>query len=364
MAERKRLAIACQGGGSQTAFTAGVLKKLLEEGVHEKYNIVGLSGTSGGAICALLAWYSLLKAAKGSTETIYQGLVEFWKDNTATLPWEQFLNDSLIMSRRLSEQNRITYEANPYDWVWEWAQSLLMAQAPRKEHVDLKKLLEKHVQFSELENLIEPSSPRLLLGAINVLSGAFKAFDSKRHDITVDTVLASAAVPSLFKAVEIEGEFYWDGLFAENPPVAKLLQTVPDELWVIQINPKERKTVPTSLETITDRDNELAGNVMLAVEMRVLEFINQLLERDALKEEFLAKYPLTYTKLRIIRMSEPLAESLDYLSKLDRSPANINTLIADGEARAAEFLQNPDDEQYGPPRWWQEQQEIWDAPSN
>jgi NTE family protein len=359
MTEIKRLAIACQGGGSQTAFTAGVLKKLLEEGVHEKYKIVGLSGTSGGAICALLAWYGLLKAAKGSTEPVYKGLVNFWKDNTASLPWEQFLNDSLIMSRRLSEKSKILYESNPYDWAWQWAQNLLIAQAPRQEHLDLRKLLEKHVQFSELENLVEQSSPRLLLGAVNVLSGAFKAFDSKRGDISVDAVLASAAVPSLFKAVEIDGQFYWDGLFAENPPMSKLLQTVPDQLWVIQINPKERKTVPTSPETIKDRENELASNIMLAVEMRVLEFINELIERGALKEEFLAKYPLTYTKLRIIRMSEPLAESLDYASKLDRSPSNINTLIADGEARAAEFLQNPDDEQYNPPAWWQSEEAFF-----
>jgi NTE family protein len=359
METKKRLAIACQGGGSQTAFSAGVLKKLLEEGVHEKYDIVGLSGTSGGAICALLAWYGLLKAAKGSTEPIYQGLVGFWKDNTATLPWEHFLNDSFIMSRRISEKSKILFEANPYEWSWEWAQNLLVSQAPRQEYVDLRKLLEKHVQFSELENLIEPSSPRLLLGAVNVLSGAFKTFDSKRNTISVDAVLASAAVPSLFKAVEIEGEFYWDGLFAENPPVTKLLQTVPDELWVIQINPKEQKTVPTSVETILDRRNELAGNIMLAVEMRVLEFINQLLERGALKAEFLAKYPLTYTKLRIIRMSEPLAESLDYASKLDRSPSHINTLINDGEARAAEFLNNPDAEQYGPPPWWETEENFF-----
>jgi len=360
MADKKRLVIACQGGGSQTAFTAGVLKKFLEESVHEQYKIVGLSGTSGGAICALLAWYGLLKANKGSTDPIYKPLIDFWKDNTATLPLEQLINDSFIMSRRLVEKSQISaYQANPYDWQWELSQNVLMSQVPRQEHFDLKKLLEKHIKFSEIENLIEASSPRLLLGAVNVLSGAFKTFDSKRGNITVDAVLASAAVPSLFKAVEIDGEFYWDGLFAENPPVTKLLQTVPDEMWVIQINPKEQKKVPNTPETIIDRQNELAGNIMLAVEMRLLEFINELLERGALKEEFLAEYPLTYTKLRIIRMSEPLAESLDYASKLDRSPKHINTLIADGEARAAEFLQNPDDQEYGPPPWWKTEEDFF-----
>lgn len=354
---KPRLAIACQGGGSQTAFTAGVLKKLLEAGVHENYQIVGLSGTSGGAICALLTWYSLLKAAKGSTDPVYKALVDFWKDNTATHPWEQLLNDSLMYTRRMVEQGRIPYyEVNPYDLQWEWVQNLFRTQSPRQEYLDLKKLLEKHVQFSELENLVEPSSPKLLVGAVNVLSGGFKVFDSQREKISVEMILASAAVPTLFKAVEIDGEFYWDGLFAENPPMTKLLQTLPEELWVIQINPKEVKTVPTSPEDIVDRRNELEGNIMLAVELRVLQFINQLVELGALKEDFLERYPLHYIKLRILRMNEPLAESLDYASKLDRSPAHINMLIAEGEKEATEFLDNPDAEKYGPPPWWESEQ--------
>ncbi len=359
MTEIKRLAIACQGGGAQTAFTAGVLKKLFEKGVHEKYHIVGLSGTSGGAICALLAWYGLLKAAKGSTEPIYKGLVDFWKDNTSTSLWEQFVNDSLVSTGRMLDQGKIPYsESTPHDWRFEWALNIFRAQATRTEHFDLRKLLEKHVQFSQLENLVEDSSPRLLVGAINVLSGGFKTFDSKRDGISVDAILASAAVPNLFKAVEINGEFYWDGLFAENPPMTKLLETLPNELWIIQINPKGAKTLPTTPEAIIDRRNELAGNIMLAVELRVLEFVNGLLERGAIKEEFLAQYPIPHAKLRIIRISEDLAESLDYASKLDRSPSNINTLIDDGETQAAKFLQNPDDEQYGPPTWWQSEQKF------
>ncbi|MEB3886049.1 patatin-like phospholipase family protein [Lyngbya sp. CCY1209] len=357
MEGKPRLAIACQGGGSQTAFTAGVLKKFLEAGVHKNYQIVGLSGTSGGAICALLTWYGLLKAAKGSTDPVSKALVDFWKDNTATHPWEQLLNDSLMYTRRMVEQGRIPYyEANPYDWQWEWVQNLFRTQSPRQEYLDLKKLLEKHVKFSELENLVESSSPKLLVGAVNVLSGGFKVFDSQREQMSVEMILASAAVPTLFKAVEINGEFYWDGLYAENPPMTKLLQTLPEELWVIQINPKEAKTVPTAPEDIVDRRNELEGNIMLAVELRVLQFINQLVELGALKEEFLERYPLHYIKLRMIRMSEPLAESLDYASKLDRSPAHINNLIAEGEQEATAFLNNPNDQQYGPPPWWESEQ--------
>ena len=361
MEARKRLAIACQGGGSQTAFTAGVLKKLLEKGVQEKYQVVGLSGTSGGAICALLAWYGLLKAAKGSTEPIYKGLVDFWKDNSANLLWEKALNNSLIEYRRMLEKGKIPYyEVSPYDWQWQWSQSFVLSQAPRKEFLDLKKLLEKHVKFSELENLLEPSSPRLLMGAVNVLSGEFKEFDSKRGEISVDAVLASAAVPTLFQAVEVDGNFYWDGLFGENPPLSKLEKTLPDELWIIGINPKMRKSVPTTPETILDRRNELAGNTMLAVELRIFEIYNILLERGAIKEEFLAQVPLTPTKLRLLNMSEELAESLDYASKLDRHPSLIAKLLADGESQAERFWQNPDDKQYAIPAGWHTRDRILD----
>ena len=78
--------------------------------------------------------------------------------------------------------------------------------------------------------------------------------------------------------MEVDGNFYWDGLFAENPPLSKLEKTIPDELWIIGINPKTRKSVPTTPETILDRRNELAGNTMLAVELRAFEIYNILLE--------------------------------------------------------------------------------------
>lgn len=353
MEYRKRLAIACQGGGSQTAFTAGVLKKLLELGVHEKYNVVGLSGTSGGAICALLTWYGLLKAAKGSTEPVYKGLIDFWKDNSANSPWEKLVNDSSMKNSRMLEQGKLpSYETSPYDWRREWVQKFFISQSPRKEFLDFRKLLEKHVNFSSLENLKEPSSPRLLMGAVNVLSGEFTTFDSTQDKISVEMVLASAAVPTIFKAVEVDGNFYWDGLFGENPPLLKLQQTIPDEVWIIGINPKERKTVPKTPESILDRRNELAGNIMLSVELRLFEVYNQLLERGALKEEFLAEVPITPTKLRLINMSEPLAESLDYSSKLDRDPTYINNLIDDGETQATRFWRNPDEEEFDIPTDW------------
>jgi NTE family protein len=123
MSKRKKIAIACQGGGSHTAFTAGVLTRLLEQGVHERYDIVGLSGTSGGAICATTVWYSLLKQAQGVLEEPHQWLVKFWEDNSAKLPWEQYLNWLTVQTVRLQDNAKIpALTANPYatQWLIDW----------------------------------------------------------------------------------------------------------------------------------------------------------------------------------------------------------------------------------------------------
>src|ERR687894_1468242 len=109
--ERKRVAIACQGGGSHTAFTAGVLKKLLRSEEFKRYEVVGLSGTSGGAVCALLAWHHLLR---GDGSGAAEALDAFWRDNSATAPHEQILNSWILWVSNL--QNFVTMPAvSPYD---------------------------------------------------------------------------------------------------------------------------------------------------------------------------------------------------------------------------------------------------------
>ena len=83
---KPKVAIACQGGGSQTAFTAGVLKALFENEIQDNFKLVSLSGTSGGAICALLIWYALKKGE----EPAWKRLLDFWQDNTAQTDQERF----------------------------------------------------------------------------------------------------------------------------------------------------------------------------------------------------------------------------------------------------------------------------------
>src|ERR671918_2933267 len=134
--ESKRVAIACQGGGSHTAFTAGVLKRLLRVEELKRYKVVGLSGTSGGAVCALLAWDNLLR---GDTRGAAEALDAFWRDNSATAPHEQIINSWVLWASNL--QNFITMPAiSPYDNPF----SVSALE-------EFKRMLERRVDFGRIE---------------------------------------------------------------------------------------------------------------------------------------------------------------------------------------------------------------------
>ena len=312
----RRVAIACQGGGSHTAFTAGVLKKLLKEkdaGGHD-HEIVALSGTSGGAICALLAWYGLLMndANKG-----VELLDSFWRDNSANSFWDKLLNDWFLQTNRFFANVGGTPTVSPYFYP-SWGQD------------QLKSMLEKHVDFEGLEELVEPSSPLLLVSAVNVLSGEFKAFHSRRDRITADTILASAAIPTLFQAVHIDGGAYWDGLFSQNPPIRELCGSKPNEIWVIQINPETSESEPKTVPNILDRRNQLSGNLSLNQEIFFIEKVNEWIEEGY--------FPGAESKIIKVRRIPMLLE-LDRESKLNRDPTFIQRMIAHGEDQAEGFLQ-------------------------
>jgi NTE family protein len=343
--KKKKIAIACQGGGSQTAFTAGVLKCFLESGLNEKRPIVGLSGTSGGAVCATLAWAALVKAAKEKGEPSAQGLVDFWKDNATGNLYDQVLNDFLVIYLGLVDGGVLPrWELSPYAPYARAAASVITAMAPKPSFYDFKQLLQTHIDFNAIASWKKPPTPALLIGAANVTHGEFKKFSSRKGEIQVEALLASAAVPSLFPAVETGGNVYWDGLFADNPPVDELLdeemvgsENLPDELWVIQINPETRATVPMSSRDIIDRRNEMIGNVSLHQDLFKIELINRLLEKGAFTEAFKAKY--RPVDIQMVIMSPELQERLDYASKLNRDAGFIQRLFKEGERQGRDLLQ-------------------------
>jgi NTE family protein len=313
----RRVAIACQGGGSHTAFTAGVLSRLLGAAELEDHRVVALSGTSGGAVCALLAWSALCDGEPGRAKELLEG---FWADNTASDPLSMALNTWLLWASTLQSTGMLP-AISPYD-------------IPVTGLDHFRDLLSRWVHFARIEADELGAHPLLLIGAVDVLSGRFRAFHSHHERITADMVLASAAIPTVFPAIHTDGGTYWDGLFSQNPPVRELLEAQPDELWVIQINPTATEREPRSVIDITDRRNELSGNLSLYQELHVIEKIDQLLADGLLIGD---RYK--QVTVRVIELSRPASSRLlGPASKLNRDRRFLRELMAQGERQAEEFL--------------------------
>ena len=269
-------------------------------------------------MCALLAWYAL---RDGDPAAVGRLLGEFWADNSASSPWEQLLNASTMLAGDL-QQFVAMPTISPYDNV--------LAGSLAEE---FKAMLSRRVDFDRVAP--GPQEPVLVIGAVDVLSGEFRAFDSRRDRISAETVLASAAIPTLFRAVSVDDGTFWDGLFSQNPPIRELVDLRPDEIWVIQINPTRRDVEPRTVLDIGDRRNELAGNLSLYQELHFVEKIDEWLEAGVLAEG--AGYKSIV--VRIVELSPARVRwSLSTRSKLNRDPAFIGDLIALGRAQADEFL--------------------------
>ena len=169
----------------------------------------------------------------------------FWEDNSASTPLDAAANFWLMWVSALQSAGYLP-SVSPYD-------------VPVDGLGQFRDLLTRRVDFDEIEADPTGAQPQLVVGAVDVLSGQFRAFNSRAERITADMILASAAIPNVFPAVHTDGGTLWDGLFSQNPPVHDLLDTSPDELWVIQINPTARADEPRTILDITDRRNELAG---------------------------------------------------------------------------------------------------------
>ncbi|MBU4491139.1 MAG: patatin-like phospholipase family protein [Euryarchaeota archaeon] len=317
----RKVGIACQGGGTHTAFTAGVLKKILKESPNLKkkgYQIIDFSGSSGGAVCALLAWYGLLQNDEKKSIEL---LDSFWEEMMAKTPWDAGLNYFVTTLTRMRSSGFPIPEISPYHY-------------PPYGQDRLKQILERLVDFNKIQELLKkPSSPSLFVGSVEVCTGNFRIF--KNADITSQVILASAAVPLLFPAVKIGDRSYWDGLLSHNPPIECFVHDLDpdecktDEIWIIQINPQRRSEEPKTVEDILDRRNELAGNLSLNQEISSIEAFNRWL-----KEGHFSTDRYKYVEIKKIELDL----ELDYSSKLDRSPSFIRDLMNYGEEKAGIFL--------------------------
>lgn len=311
-----RVAIACQGGGSHTAFTAGVLRTLLAEW-DDAYELVGLSGTSGGAFNALGTWYGLVKGDEALAREILDG---FWTDLSADGVQERTMNSLLKMRSHMESSGAPLPSISPYQ-----------VPGPELGKQRIREVLERYIDFEAIPNLCDEHAPELVVGTVDINAGVFETFTNE--EVTVETVLAAAAVPNLYRAVEIHGHFHWDGLFSLNPPVRDLMWTAPErkpeELWIIQINSQRFEGEPTTLDVIADRRNELSGNISLNQELGFIERINDWIDDGTLPSD-----QFQHTSIHRIQMGKRFHCS----TKVDRDPAFIDELRSLGNQRGREFL--------------------------
>lgn len=303
---RTRVAIACQGGGSHTAFTAGVLQGALTN-LPADVEVAALSGTSGGAICAALAWEALVR---GEPRRAIHSLQKFWDSMGATDPWDQIANHSL-MNLMAMRDLMVLPEISPY-------------QLPTWGAERFRTILHQFFDFDELRELARrPGAPILRIGAVEVLSGHFEMFSGE--EICAECLLASAAIPELFQAVAVPGRgVYWDGLFSQNPPIHHLIDHQIDELWLVQINPSTCARVPTETHEVLDRRNALAGNLSMEQELLFIEMLNRGIARGRITDPDLRP-------MRVSRIS--MDRELNYRSKLDRRPEHLDELREFGRTK-------------------------------
>ena len=303
---RTRVGIACQGGGSHTAFTAGVLEGILES-LPGDVEVAGLSGTSGGAICAALAWSGFVQ---NDTKGAIRKLRSFWQSTAARDPMDQLVNHAVMGMINLRDFVSIP-EISPY-YIPTWGEE------------KFRDILHAHFDFEALRGLArKPGAPVLMIGAVEVLGGHFELFTGE--ELSAECLLASAAIPDLYRAVVVPGRgTFWDGLFSQNPPIHDLAKHQIDELWVIQINSSTSSTVPTEAHEISDRRNQLSGNLSMEQELGFIKTFNRAIAAGTIKDP-------RYRHIRVSRIA--LDRLLGYRSKLDRRPELLEELMDYGKTR-------------------------------
>jgi NTE family protein len=264
----KRINLALQGGGAHGAFTWGVLDHLLDDG---RLAVEGISGTSAGAVNAVLLADGL---ARGGPEEARKRLAEFWR--AASLGGNLPDLQRTVVERLFSF---MPLEGSPVQaWFGALARYLSPYDLNPLNINPLKDLIERFIDFDAVRQC---SDLHIFISATNVHTGRLHIFPRER--ISADAVMASACLPFLFRAVEIDGVPYWDGGYLGNPVIFPFFRTTATEdVLIVQINPLMRHSTPTSSKEIMNRVNEITFNSSLLSEYRAIEFVSRLIDQGRL----------------------------------------------------------------------------------
>ena len=317
--QKKKIGLALQGGGSHGAFTWGILEKLLETDLFE---ICGITGTSAGAMNAAI---TIAGFENGGGKGAIELLEKFWKNISETSRYSalqpswldnKLFSGGLEFSPGYQLFNAFSNFVSPYQF------NPLDVNPLRSILVDL-------IDF----NVLNQSPISLFVSATNVKTSKPKIFRSP--DITLNTLMASACLPLLFKSVEINGDYYWDGGYLGNPSLSPLINfTDTIDILLCKVNPIEINFIPKKAHEIQDRINDISFNSGLMNEMRTIYYHNKLLRMGV----SIDNHP------REIFMHEIAADQklqeYSYSSKFNTTWIFLNNLRMKGRESAEKWIQH------------------------
>jgi len=269
----RRIDLALQGGGAHGAFTWGVLDRLLED---ERIEFGAISGTSAGAMNAVVLADGL---ARGGRPAAREALRRFWSrvSNATGRGPLTAMAPPLAPDAMALLFGHGWLAASPWGAVLDWMGRSFVA--PHFNPLNLNPLRDILAAEVDFERLRAYRGVRVVVGATQVRTGQLREFG---HDeLSADVVMASACLPLLFRAVEIEGEAYWDGGYLGNPSLLPLVaHSATHDLMLVQIDPSRRDVVPRLAHEIAHRLDEITFNGSLVKELRTLALIRRLLRED------------------------------------------------------------------------------------
>ncbi|MDM8166948.1 patatin-like phospholipase family protein [Roseovarius sp.] len=322
----KRINLALQGGGAHGAFTWGVLDRLLDE---QDIEVAAITGTSAGALNGAAYKSGWLD---GGREGARASLDWLWRQmgalNDLRLPgW--MAGNPLIPG-----QVATALEASPQFLVADAMTRVISPYAYGPFYVNPLERIAREFSF---EKVCALEGPSLYVSATNVHSGKIRVFSG--DDISPESLLASACLPTLFQAVEIDGAHYWDGGYTGNPALFPLFRAeLPADIVIVNINPLDRPEVPRSPQEIQNRINEISFNSSLLRELRAINFAQRLLEQDIINEGAMKR-------LFVHMISDDrLMRDMSVATKLMPTPLTLSRLKAAGRRAAEGFLEQHRDD--------------------
>jgi NTE family protein len=326
MAERLRINLALQGGGAHGAFTWGVLDRLLEEPDIE---IAAVSGTSAGALNG-----AAMKAG------LLEGGAQGARDNLDWL-WQQIgaLEDAALpdwMNAWLPSPDLVS-KGLEYSWPYHMGEAVGRMVSPYAWGPAYSNPLERIVERFRFDRVCSQDGPEFHVCATQVRDGKIRVFSGAQ--ITTQAILASACLPTLFKAVELEDpetgktEAFWDGGYTGNPALFPFFQPhLPDDVVVVNINPLHRAQIPVTAPEIRNRINEISFNSSLLRELRAIEFVQRLLAQGSLK-------PGSMKDVRVHMIADDaLMNALSVATKSVPMPTVLSQLKTAGRRAAGDFM--------------------------